>query len=113
MKMQGSLGMGHKLTLTRTHFQETAGTAGPVVGLVAFAVLPSSFGETSGMDLSVAFLIGTLVNFLIWVGTAFRNIAQTDFWVFLLIGSLLLLDSILGFLFAIRTAEPQQAISVR
>ena len=65
------------------------------------------------MDLSVAFPIGTLVNFLIWVGTAFRNIAQTDFWVFLLIGSLLLLDSILGFLFAIRTAEPQQAISVR
>ena len=65
------------------------------------------------MDLSVAFAIGTLVNFLIGVGTAFRNIAQTDFWVFLLIGGLLLIDSILGFLFAIRTAEPQQAFSFK
>ena len=113
MKMQGSLGMGHKLTLTRTHFQETAGTAGPVVGLVAFPVLPRSFGETSGMDLSVAFAIDTLVPFLSGVGTAFRNIAQSNFWVFLLVGSLLLLHGILNFLFAIRTAEPQQAISVR
>ena len=110
--MQGSLGLGHKLTLTRTHLQKTAGTARPVVGLVAFAVLPSSFGETNGMDLSIASAVGTLVNFLIGVRTAFRNVAQSNFWILLPVGCLLLLDSILCFLFAVSAAEPQHDISV-